>query len=367
MDKRLLTEINRTKEMFQHKLGSKPITDQQVIEEGAKDWIIGATLLITSILAPRKAEAQIASIPDGKSNALVTSIQSITQDESKMDEIANYLHDKGYQGNTNAIKSTIVRNANKMVDKIESMKDVDSTDVVNTSDPQKVRSLLGKGYVITQAEIQTLIDTVYKDVQDIPVDTTTLNGSSEDFFPFATLILKPEIRQELSDTVEDILASGNKITNIRIIAGTDSVPIQVGGSLWNVGIHSNADLCNARADVIKDYLDSLGLDTSIVTVCTYPNNVENKPVGKPNDKLRIASVEITSVNIEKGTENPIDKINKTQTADFELTNISGGEKHGVKSLGSGKLNKSSKTNIINKLNLGKPIKCPSFGGDPTKF
>lgn len=366
-DKRLLAEINKSKNLFQYRLGTQPQIDNELLEEGAKDWIIGATLLITSILAPKKLEAQMASTPEPKIDAIITSIQGITQDSSKMEEIANYLNDNGYMGNVNSIKSTINRNANKMITKLENMKGEDSVDVVNTNDPQEVRSLMLKGYVLTGAEIQNLIDTVYRDVENVPVDTTTLNGSAEDFFPFATLILKPEIRQSLSDTIEDILASGNKITNIRIIAGTDSVPIRVGGDLWNAGIHNNADLCQARANVIKDYLDSLGVDTSIVTVCLLPNNVENKMEGKPNDKLRIASVEIMSININQPGDPSFD-VKKSQTADFELLNVSGGEKHGAISMGKGGVKTSKSKTTINKLSLGKKIDCPSWNNyNPLKF
>jgi len=322
------------------------------MNEGLKEWTIGAMLLITSIMTPSKLDAQVNNVSDKEKT--INSIENVANNPDELNKVATYLANKGF-GNVNAIKTTISKNAENLIGQIE---DEDGrTSTVSTTDPAKAVKYLRQGYCFTQAEITTLIDTIYKDIEDIAIDTVSINGLSEDFFDFGSIVLKDNIKSDLKSVADSILKSGNKITNIRILTGTDSVRIEPGGDLEKSGIHNNQELCNARANIIKDYLGSIGIDTSMSTVCVAPHNIENKQGFQPDEKLRIAKVEIMSLPISTPAPETNKQITTTTTTNFTLVK-------NIKSLKpkSGDRLKitTNKASSINKKLVGKKIKCATW-------
>lgn len=320
------------------------------IDEGLKDWTIGAALLIMSMLSPSKVDAQISKTPD--KDSLVNSIENVINDQENMNKVATYLHDNGY-GAVGAIKNTLTRNANNILTEIEENDDVQVTSV-QTSDIKKVGHYLHQGYCITQAQIETLIDTVYADVENVPVDTVSIQGTSGDFFEFASLKLTDEIKADLKGIADSILNSKCLITNIMITTGTDFVRVEPGSKLYNLGIHNNQELCEARAKVIVNYLSEIGIDTTLISCCYRPNNLENKIGYQPNETLRVAVVEIFT--IPNRPTKPISKeVLSTTITNFKLVKTIKEYKYKTTKI---KLN-THKTKVP-KRQLGKKMKCPTF-------
>ena len=367
-DVRILTEIKRTKSLMSYKPNNKKI-NEEVLDEGVKDWVLGASLIMASILNPGNVDAHIGHLPKEKTDSTITAIKSIIGDQNKLDQVAHYLKEKGV---TTGGKGTIVNYGKKIIDKIEQNKGTKgfTVDTVHTQDPREMVRLLKTGkYALTSANIQTVIDTIYPDVKEIPVQEFNLPGKADDFFEFGRLELKEGIKAQLQQAIDSIINAGNIITGVRIISGTDFVRVTPGGDLNKLGINNNQELATERGNVIQDYIESLGVDSSLSTVCTFPNNIENKQGYEPNESLRIAGVKIESVKIQP---EPTDTIStqKHTTSDFELVGISGEKSPSTISASS--VNKGSipsRGNIKTKIKqaIGKPIKCPSFGNNLPTF
>jgi hypothetical protein len=363
MDNRILNEIKQAKRLMEYRLGSNQTLNEELLEEGWKDWTIGLSLLMTSIVNAGKVEAQVQKIPDTKIDSTIASINNIIHDKTKLKQIADYLKTKGYNNQTNSI----ITHGQHVIKQIEHKRKSKNfnIDTVNTSDPKEMIKLLRSGkYALTSANIKTVIDTLYSHEEYIPTITINLQGNAEDFFDFGKLILKDTIKKSITNIINDINRERYNITKVIILSGTDSVRINPFGELKKMGINNNAELATARANVIKDYIKSFKIDPSLIQICTYPHNVENIEGFKPNPSLRIAGIQIEAINII-----PAEKINKqtsinTTTGDFTLVGISGDSDESQTYTSIGKIEISKHKKKKKKTSIGKPIGCPKFGGRP---
>jgi outer membrane protein OmpA-like peptidoglycan-associated protein len=314
MDERLLTEAIKLRKLINYRIGSEP----EIIEEGYKDWLIGATLLATAIMSPSKANSQINKLTPEKAETTIQTIKNIIQDTSKLKQVANYLNTNGYPGSSRSIKLKVIGKGNEMIKQLKQVKNrSDATlDIVTTTDPKEATKLFRKGYVFTKAEIKEILNTVYADVDEVPAAVDSISGNADNFFPFGDITLNDDIKQKIHNTIDSFGYEGYKITNIRIVSGTDFVRVIPGGTLDSMGIHDNNQLATARANAIKDYIGSIILDTSVISTCTFPNNIENKPGYQQNEKLRIAGVDFVAIKTSANLVIPA--ITKTTTGEFEL-------------------------------------------------
>ena len=97
IDKRILSEIDQAKKMMFYTLGTKEtlnevlltengLTDAALLEEGAKDWIIGASMLLASILNPGKLDAQVKQLQPNKADSAIAAVNSVLQDQTKLNQ-----------------------------------------------------------------------------------------------------------------------------------------------------------------------------------------------------------------------------------------------------------------------------------------
>ena len=357
MDQRLLTETEKLKKLMNYRVGTQP----EVLEEGYKDWLMGATLLATAIMSPSKASSQINKLTPEKAQTTIQSIKNIITDTTKLRQVANYLNTNGYPGSSQSIKNRVVDKGNEMIKRLKQVKNSsDATmDVVSTENPIEAKKLFSSGYVFTKAEIKELVDTVYADVDEIPVTKTSVNGFADDFFNFGDITLKDNIKHEIDSVIEDIISNGRIITNIRIISGTDFVRVIPGGSLDSMGIHDNNQLATARANTIKDYIATTIPDTSLFTTCVFPNNIANKSGYQPDEKLRIAGVEIISIEKPIAPTQPAADVNLKTSGEFELVKIKADHSTIKHPSGKGNLRKTI-TKSIKKSDIGRDLPCPKF-------
>ncbi len=367
MDKNLLNEIKRSKEIIYYAPGTNKLTetfDHDILEEGVKDWVLGASLLVASIMNVGKAEAQIKALPPTKADTTITAINSIINDQDKLNQVAGYLKDNGYTGN---VKQSLITHGNQVIQQIQQTKGGE-IETITTSDAKEVQKLIKSGdYAITKANIQTVIDTLYPEVEVIPVVNVSLQGSSDEFFDFAKMDLKSDIKTEISSYIDSLRQAGYIITKAQVVSGTDYVRIDPTGNLKQLGIDNNEELAAARADTIKNYLTTLNIDSSLITTCTYPHNVENKQGYQPDESLRIAGIVIEAVKPQLDTPAGNIEINKSTTADFELAKVSP-EKTKPTDGGSGqsihqkikKIKTKQKIGKKNKKQVMDTFKCPTF-------
>lgn len=232
--------------------------DNQVIEEGWKEVVLGAALLMGSTFGGNNLMAQKAQKIVGNPEVL-TQIKSTLEDTNGIEKLANYI-----KMSPDELNTYLEKNSQQIETKFnKAAKDSDITLSLDIKDVKggksSITSKLKQGYSVSGIEVHT--DTILQPGNVVYLqDTVELAYSNSEIFVTGQYQLKPEVMNDINETITLIEGMGGVISKVNIEASTDKEPIKIG----------NEQLANNRANSVLEVLKSLGVDAEM-SINTLPN------------------------------------------------------------------------------------------------
>lgn len=209
-------------------------------EEGLKDWAVG-TAMAASVLNPfSKAVAADAPADSKEKSSIETSYQA---PEEKDDNTFHIGKDKPKSHRT-------VR--------------------TGTEDAKKkqVDRLVSQGWTLDSTEVDTLWREIVVQKPDTLVTRHDLKFDVEgDMFLTGKFTLRQSVVDGINDAVDQIQAEGGVVTDFQIESSTDKEPIK----MEYEGMTGNEALAHRRADAVEDELIRIGVDDSLISIVTKPD------------------------------------------------------------------------------------------------
>lgn len=311
------------------------IKENELIEEGWKEIVLGAALLLGANLS--SAQTQRADQLLQNANVL-KQVEATLENDSEIEKLANY-----FKMDKSNLNGYIQKNAEKIESRFDKYAD-DGEDLklrtTTAKDSESIETKLRQGYAIKDIKITK--DTILpKDSVVLVQDTMNLEYGSDAMFITGSYELTPQTIQELTENVKDIQDMGGKIVKVYVESSTDKEPIKMG----------NEKLAQLRADSVKQLLVDSGVEGDIETITKadsgpdlYSKSMskeERKEARQETSKYRYTKVKIISVipvapTGDETTQEVVDRI------EVELVKVS---------INSGTQKK------INKKKGGKRTKC----------
>lgn len=308
-------------------------------EESLKDWAVG-TAMAASALNPF-SKTMAAEAPIDSNTSIETSYQAPQEKEA---DTFKFGKDKP--------KSHI------------SVK-------TGTEAARKKRSdlLVKQGWTLDSTTVDTLWKELIIQKPDTIVDLHRFKFDVEgDQFLTGKFKLSQNVIDGINGAVEDIIAQDGIVTDFQIESSTDKEPI----NMEYEGMTGNEALAHRRADAVEDELIRIGVDDSIISITTKPDqgpDVYKKDMTKAErDAARAETagsryVTINIIYITKDvvyTPEIIDKIPELKTKyylskDTEVTNPPRKKSHFK--------NKKTHTAIKHTRRENGATRCPSWDGD----
>lgn len=225
---------------------------QEVLEEGWKEVVLGAAMLLGSTFGGNQAMAQKANDAVNKTEIL-TQIKSTLEDEEGKVELA-----KSLKMTPEQLDAYLTKNAEKVENDFEmAAKKKKMNLTLNISDVKgksSITSKLKQGYAVSDIVVHK--DTILQPGDVVYVENTIdLAYSNGDMFITGKYELKPEVMNDINQTIESINAMGGKVIKVNVEASTDKEPIKMG----------NEQLSKNRANSVIQVLQSLGVDAEMDT------------------------------------------------------------------------------------------------------
>lgn len=230
---------------------------QEVLEEGWKEVVLGAAMLLGASFGGNQVLAQKANDAVNKTEIL-TQIKSTLEDEQGKADLAKFLKMTPEQ-----LDGYLVKNAEKVENDFDLAAKKNKMNLtLNVKDVKGksgITSKIKQGYAVSDIVIHrdTILqpgDVVYS--QNI-ID---LAYSNDQMFVTGKYELKPEVMNDINQTIESVRNMGGKIIKVNVEASTDKEPIQMG----------NEQLANNRANSVIQVLQSLGVDAEM-NITTLPD------------------------------------------------------------------------------------------------
>lgn len=232
--------------------------EHDLLEEGLKDWVVGAIVSLASTLAMGQ------NIQD--------KINELPYDATKKKEIATALKDPQVQGVLKKY-NVLDNNVQKQLDRYQ---DRESKDVVQfgtpktTSDEKMAEYYLKTGWHLTSVEIKEKIAEAEKAPTLPEIVVKSLDFKGDQLFGAGKFNLTsvPEV-ESLLDSVEN---AGGTLIRVYIESSTDKqrVSSKLSDELESLGYgRGNEGLSAARNDGMYDYLTGLGVDGGIINQMIY--------------------------------------------------------------------------------------------------
>jgi outer membrane protein OmpA-like peptidoglycan-associated protein len=218
-----------------------------VIEEGPKEWLLAGLLTLSSLAGL----AQTKKTTEYDENRIKVA-ELVQKKIEKGDEDVYQLFDKA---NIDLNKQNL--------DKLKSV-DIDGVkmDVIKTGSKSIAKSKLKQGYVLSDIKISS--DTILKRGDAVYMgDTITLDYGSDVAFKTANYELTDSYKQNLLNTINDIVSNNGTITKVTVESSTDKEPIRMG----------NQKLAELRSNSVLNVLNSMGVEN--VQVVNLPDQGPN--------------------------------------------------------------------------------------------
>jgi len=135
----------------------------------------------------------------------------------------------------------------------------------------------------------TQVDTLYEVVKKTPgiggkVHADTLDlGVDGDLFLTGNFNLNVDVTDAILDAINDITEKEGIITDFQIESSTDAEPIDMNYA----GKSGNDALAQRRADAVKNELIKIGVDTSIISIVTLPEQGPDLYKGSLSKEQRV--------------------------------------------------------------------------------
>lgn len=312
MGKKVLINERQLALLVNHiKENEKPIVikEEQIIEEGFKDWVISGLMVLASI-GGIKAQDNINITPKHIEDAqeVQNKLNSGDLDGDGTKDLKQYFRQADIELNQ--------ANLSKLM-KVDVKSELKS---YKTKSLSSAKSKMKQGY--TLSDIKITKDTVWSDIpQPAYIDTNIISKFNGNFFETGTFRLNEDVKNEIDFLISAIESMNGTIKSINIESSTDTEPIKMG----------NEKLAKLRADGITKYLNNMGIDTSLIKIVTKPeqgpdifsktmSNSERESARQQTEEFRYVTLEIEfeispSADTEKTVSQVLNKI------EFELIRV----------------------------------------------
>ena len=219
-------------------------------------------------------------------------------------------------------------------------------------------------WTLDSTHVDILVDTIKKKDPKTKIFADTLDFDiDEGLFTTGNSTLDGDVFGSILDAINEINGKDGTITDFQIESSTDTEPIKMG----------NAALAQKRADAVKDKLVEIGVDPSIISIETLPEQgprlYDGKLTKAQRDEARLQTREfryvrvriiyITTIKVDLPAE--IDTIIKNKKTYYLSKPFSGGGKKPPR-LKSHFGKTTIDVPIINVKRKNSRTECPQWGG-----
>lgn len=341
MAKKIKITENQLKVIVNH---IRENTEPELIEEGVKEWVLVGLMTLAG--------------------AAGVKAQDTTDIKSDYVKAAKMVQDMLEAGDSTIVpyfnKADIELNKQNL-QKLLKVSD-DRIDKMTSPNIKTVRHKMKKGWVVSDIKIER--DTLIKELPPkTTLDTTITVDLTGNLFDVGKFELSSETAGDLNDIIETIKMNNGKINSITIKSSTDKQRIspQLEPKLVKAfGKGGNEGLSNLRNNKVKEYLTSIGVDSSLIKQDVKweqgKGEVGAETPQDPSARYVIVVIDVTyDVEVLDGDDTVIEVTEKVY---YNLINK--GDKKGTKrsrgssGSGSGSFNVDKCTFNSD----GKPILCP---------
>lgn len=333
------------------------IKENELIEEGWKEIVLGAALLLGANLTSAQTEKADQLLQNAD---VLKQVETTLENDTEIEKLANY-----FKMDKSDLENYMQRNADKIEAEFDKYADKDNVGFkLDITDPQSARSAKSKiqtlGYAIKSIEITN--DTILPEgavVDTIVKDTVEFDYSAENMFITASFDLKPEIKKELKETINQIIDGGGEIFGVEIESSTDTEPIEMG----------NERLAQLRAESVESELRNMGISVDIQkdikpeqgpdVYSTDMSSAERDAARNETQEYRYVKVKffvLITVQDSSDGENPVLPQIK-ETIRVELAKASTWDKTGGGYTFTGKSSTTKKAKCLKVKYKGQKLKC----------
>jgi outer membrane protein OmpA-like peptidoglycan-associated protein len=277
MNKKYYITESQMKKVISHVKGG----NGDIIEEGWKEVVLGAAMLLGSNFGGNKVMAQKANDVINKTEVL-QGIKSTLEDSSGIQKLSSYI-----RMSPDELTNYLEKNSERIEGKFN--KAAKNSNITLSLDAKDVKggrssitSKVKQGYAVTGIEVSS--DTIIEQGQVVYLqDTVELAYKNDEIFVTGQYQLKPETMNDINETITLIEEMGGVISKVNVEASTDKEPIKIG----------NEKLANNRVNSVLEVLKSLGINVEI-SVNTLPNQGPNIYSGNMTQQERESARQETS-------------------------------------------------------------------------
>lgn len=228
--------------------------NKEVIEEGFKDVLLGAALLLNLNLSGQSA-AEVKQM--AKDKEALEQLTSVLQNDSMRSKVVDFYEKKGLKD----VEEKIVKNNQKLIKALEKGKHYTSTQTVSTA--AEIRGQLDqKRGLVSMKEITEPI---------VKVDSTiALEFLNDNSFITGSHELNDDVKNQIQKMVDELSSNPNVTVNsVKIVASTDTEPIR--RYVTKSDPTGNVKLADLRIKSISDMLAGV-VDSSKIQTKALPNS-----------------------------------------------------------------------------------------------
>lgn len=255
-------------------LVDKPIQDKVVVEEGFKEFILGAALVLSQAMGGKvlaqtghnKAVADKAV----ESKEIMAQLKATLEDENKTKELADSFKELGLKNPD----TLLANNAEKVIDAFNKISQDNNLkyrlDTKAVTNLKALGGLLKKGYALKDKE--TSVDSVPSSEIHVPVtvnDTISVDFGSDNFFVTGGYELSPAGIDSIKTAIDEVKKQGGTIISVNVESSTDAERIKKFTSEYDPT--GNIKLAELRSKSVTDLVSSL-TDSARITHREIPNN-----------------------------------------------------------------------------------------------
>ena len=208
-------------------------------EEDLKNWAVGTAMAASALNPFSKALASDSPVDKSK-----TSIETSVQSKEKEDDGKTFHWGKEKSKSHTSVKTGTEAARKKQAD-----------------------YLVGQGWTLDS----TSVDTLWREVQVQSPDTVVTEHKFKfdvegDQFLTGKFQLNQNVVEGINGAIEQVQSENGVITDFQIESSTDKEPIV----MEYEGMSGNEALAHRRADAVEDELVRIGVDDSIISIVTKP-------------------------------------------------------------------------------------------------
>jgi outer membrane protein OmpA-like peptidoglycan-associated protein len=209
-------------------------------EEDLKNWAVGTAMAASTLNPFSKALASDSPTVDKSKTSIETSVQN----KEKEDDGKTFHWGKEKTKSHTSVKTGTEAARKKQAD-----------------------YLVGQGWTLDS----TSVDTLWREVQIQAPDTIVTEHNFKfdvegDQFLTGKFQLNQTVVDGVNEAIEQVQSEGGIVTDFQIESSTDKEPIV----MEYEGMSGNEALAHRRADVVEDELVKIGVDDSIISIVTKP-------------------------------------------------------------------------------------------------